>query len=219
MMSRAIGRNTQLERANIAELSSSRSIPPQEGSGSAIPSPSVPRFASATRNAGTQMRNWGTSNGRKWGRRCLRISWPLRKPFARPWIIHSEDRKAKVPRYTARAHAGHPSAARITNVTPADCMGDVVRGRPERTIISRKSHGSVRNKSLTSMSTAATAGGLNAAAVPTPAAIEVVTADAAAAPARPSNKAAATRTVRSRPKSSVPVQCCFVRPAIAASRS
>src|ERR1035441_1792225 len=120
------------------------------------------------------------------------MSCPVRRPFARPWIIHSEPRRSRVPLYTARAHAGHPSAARIRNVIAAECIGEAFKGRPERTIISRNSQGSVRNKSLNNISAEATGPGLNAAAVPTPPAMNVLIADAAAAPARPSSKAAAT---------------------------
>ena len=184
-----------------------------------MPRPSAPRFASATIKAGIQIRNCGNSKGRRWGRRCLRISWPLRKPFALPWMIHPEDRNDLVPRYAARAHAGHPRAARTVNVTVADCKGLTVRGNLLRTIISKKSQGSVRKRSLSSMRPPATIGGPNAANVPTPAAMDVVIAEAIAAPARPSNRAAAARTVRSRPRTSVPVQCFMLEAAIVASRS
>jgi len=101
----------------------------------------------------------------------------------------------------------------------AELAGDVVKGSAERTIMSRKSHGSARNRSQTSMASQLRVAGANAANVPTPAAAAVVIAAAVTAPARLSSSAADTRTRRSRPSASVPAGCCRDAAAMVASRS
>jgi hypothetical protein len=119
----------------------------------------------------------------------------------------------------ARAQAGQPSAARIRKVATAVSNGEAVSGSRERAIIKRKSHGKDRKPSLRNINIAATHRELKAASRPKHAEIMVVIAAAAAAPVNSSSSAAATRTVRSRPSSSVPVQCCAYDGAIIASRS
>jgi len=112
-----------------------------------------------------------------------------------PRMLEASIRIAQVPRsrYTARAQAGHPNAARTRKVMAAECAGEVVNGSADRTIISRKSHGRARKTSHTNMARRPRVAGLNAESVPTAAAAAVVIAEATIAPAMLSRNAAATR--------------------------
>src|SRR5664279_3082649 len=73
-------------------VSSSRSRLPSDGSGSATPSPSRLRLASARTNTGTDIQNWTSKMGCRFGSTCLPSSLQGETPMERDMTLKSDCR-------------------------------------------------------------------------------------------------------------------------------
>src|SRR5476651_254477 len=130
------------------KLSNSRSKLPQEGRGSATPRPSTPRLASARMKTGTAIQNWAKSTGLKFGTTCRHNKRNPPLPEARASKIKSDREKERASAQITRAAAAHPRLPSKANVTSTEVNGAMFNGRSARTVMSRKSQGRERNRSV-----------------------------------------------------------------------
>ena len=92
-----------------------------------------------------------------WVERCLLIVMDLF--LSVPWLFllitarashtNSDFSKSLVPAQMIRAEAAHPSKPNSIKVTPTEASGEIFSGSMARTVMSRKSHGTERNRSIT----------------------------------------------------------------------
>src|SRR5579872_432875 len=130
----------------------------------------------------------------------------------------SEFRSEPAVEHSTRAALVQPNRPNIKNVTSTETMGDTLRGITARTVISKNSQGSDRNKSVTAIAHRAQPPPRYPASPPTKAAMSVDSRAAAGASSSEIRVPYSTRASRSRPMSSVPSQCCRDGAASAASR-
>src|SRR5271154_2408457 len=69
-------------------------------------------------------------------------------PEARACKTKSELRKASALVDSTRAEAAHPNSPRMRNVIRTETIGETFNGNSARTVISRKSHGKDRKRSV-----------------------------------------------------------------------
>src|ERR1700728_659247 len=191
---------------------------PQEGIGSATPNPRIPRFASLKMKAGIEIQNCAYNTGFKFGNTCIQNSRVPRIPEARACRTKSESRSELAVAQSTRAALVHPSRPNIKNVTNTETTGDTFNGINARTVISRKSQGNDKNKSVIAIAARAQVPPRYPANPPTKAAINVESKAAAGARRSEIRVPYKTRANRSRPISSVPSQCTCDGAASASSR-
>src|SRR5205807_10226746 len=154
---------TMINRPNGATLhglfstaeyfSSPRSRLPQEGRGSATPSPRIPRLASLRMKMGMETQNWAYSTGFRFGKTCRRSRRHPRQPQARACRTNSEFRKVRVPAHTTRAEGDQPNRPSRANVITTEVIGGSFSGNIARTVSNKNSHGKERDKSVAPIAT------------------------------------------------------------------
>src|SRR5262249_39714349 len=84
-------------------------------------------------------------------RRCKRINLKPENPAALAIHTNSEFIRSLAPAQMTRAEADHPSSPRSTKVTVTEACGEIFNGSAARTVIRRKSQGTERKKSISSL--------------------------------------------------------------------
>src|SRR5713226_5731217 len=125
--------------ANESMPSSSRSRLPQDGIGSATPSPRMPRFASLRMKTGMEIQNWAYKIGFRFGKTWNTKRRTLRSPEARACKRKSELRIVVAPAQRILADAAQPNKPSRRNVANTDSTGETSSGRNPRTTINRNS--------------------------------------------------------------------------------
>src|SRR6266700_3156415 len=102
-------------------------------------------------NTGIEIQNCASNTLRRFGNRCNHTSLMPEKPDARAIQINSDLIKSLAPAQITRADAAHPSKPSSVNVTVTEACGEIFNGSVARTVISRKSQGTDRNRSIRSL--------------------------------------------------------------------
>ena len=108
------------------------------------------------------------------------------------------------PAQTTRADAAHPSTPSKANVTITDVDGETFSGNSARTVISRNSHGSERNRSVNAIDGFLPGAAQISGEAPDHAASSVESSAAAGASSSETRVPYNVRARRSRPRASVP---------------
>ena len=122
---------------------------PQEGMGSATPSPRIPRLASLRMNTGIEIQNCAYRTGVKFGNTCIQNSRCAGTPAARAWLTKSAERSDAAVVHSTRAAVVQPSKPSSKKVTSTEIIGETFSGINARAVISKNSHGSDKKRSVT----------------------------------------------------------------------
>ena len=98
------------------------------------------------------IQNCAKSAPRRFGSKCRPISFIPEKPEARAIHTNSEFIRSLAPEDITLADAAQPSNPSKANVTVTEACGEMFSGSTQaRTVIKRKSHGTDRKKSISSL--------------------------------------------------------------------
>src|SRR5207302_1324295 len=100
---------------------------------------------------GMEIQNWASNAPRRFGSRCRRMSLRPENPEALAIHTNSDFISALAPEQITRAEAAQPSSPSKAKVTVTDAWGEMFSGSTARTVIRRKSQGTERKKSISSL--------------------------------------------------------------------
>src|SRR5689334_11918284 len=102
-------------------------------------------------NTGIEIQNCASSAPRRLGSRWSRTSFSPEKPEARAIQTNSDFIRSLAPEQITRAEAAQPNKPSKAKVTVTDASGETFSGKTARTVISRNSQGTERNRSISNL--------------------------------------------------------------------
>src|SRR5271157_1596547 len=142
------GAKRQMSARRDSTVSSSRSKLPNDGKGSATPSPRMLRLASDRMKMGTEIQNCASKTGRRFGITCLHNSQRGATPVDLARMMNSACRMHRARASKIRAGAAQPNSPSTRKVMVTEAAGEVFSGSVARTISNRKSQGIDSTRSM-----------------------------------------------------------------------